>query len=57
MRRHYDNYFRGFPNIKPYRQKLVTVEEISAVLEVLYDIKSAYSGLNTQEMLTEPTYS
>jgi nifR3 family TIM-barrel protein len=57
MRRHYANYFRGFPNIKPYRQKLVTVEEISAVLEVLYDIKSAYSGLNTQEMLTEPTYS
>jgi nifR3 family TIM-barrel protein len=57
MRRHYANYFRGFPNIKPYRQKLVTVEEISAVFEVLYDIKSAYSGLNTQEMLTEPTYS
>ena len=57
MRRHYANYFRGFPNIKPYRQKLVTLEIVDAIEEVFYDIKSAYNGLNTEEMLTQPNYS
>jgi nifR3 family TIM-barrel protein len=53
MRRHYANYFRGFPNIKPYRQKLVTIENTAEVLATLADILSAYNGLNMQEMLTE----
>jgi nifR3 family TIM-barrel protein len=57
MRRHYANYFRGFPNIKPYRQKLVTLETVDAIEEVFYDIKSVYNGLNTEEMLIQPNYS
>jgi tRNA-dihydrouridine synthase B len=56
MRRHYANYFRGFPNIKPYRQKLVTLETVDAIEEVFYDIKSAYNGLNAEEMLIQPNY-
>lgn len=35
MRRHYANYFRGFPNIKPLRQQLVTVETLEEVLHLL----------------------
>lgn len=36
MKRHYANYFKGFPHIKPYRMKLVTtydIEEVYATLE------------------------
>jgi tRNA-dihydrouridine synthase B len=45
MRRHYTNYFRGFPNIKPYRQKLVTLDSVDAIQEVLHDIKSVYTDV------------
>ena len=38
MRRHYTNYFKGIPNFKPYRMKLVTIEKYSDVLEVLDQI-------------------
>lgn len=44
MRRHYANYLKGLPNIKEYRNKLVTlktVEEIDAVLE---EIGKVYTG-------------
>jgi nifR3 family TIM-barrel protein len=36
MRRHYANYFRGIPNFKPFRNKLVhlnTCQEINALLD------------------------
>ncbi len=36
MRRHYTNYFRGIPNFKPYRTRLVeapTYEETTAILD------------------------
>ncbi|WP_186755843.1 tRNA dihydrouridine synthase DusB [Echinicola salinicaeni] len=36
MRRHYTNYFRGMPNFKPYRMKMVTAdtyEEVAAILD------------------------
>ncbi|HEY8936035.1 MAG TPA: tRNA dihydrouridine synthase DusB [Cyclobacteriaceae bacterium] len=36
MRRHYTNYFKGIPDFKPYRTKLVetdTYEEVSAILD------------------------
>lgn len=35
MRRHYANYFRGFHNIKPLRQQLVTAEALQNILEIL----------------------
>ena len=44
MRRHYNNYLKGLPNIREYRQKLVmlpTVEEVDAVLD---DVEKQYSG-------------
>ena len=36
MRRHYTNYFRGIPNFKPYRTRLVkanTEDEVRCILE------------------------
>ncbi len=44
MRRHYTNYFKGFPNIKPLRSKLVTEAEPSALFELLDTVEKQYSG-------------
>lgn len=44
MRRHYANYLKGLPNIKEYRNKLVTLKTVEEIDEVLYDIKKTYSG-------------
>ncbi len=45
MRRHYTNYFRGFPHIKPYRTKLVTSHEPEELFSVLAEIEHAYGGM------------
>ena len=45
MRRHYTNYFRGFPGIKEYRKQLVTQNEPARIFEVLEEIKARYSGM------------
>ena len=38
MRRHYTNYFKGIPNFKEHRQKLVTYNDYNQLLEVFHDI-------------------
>jgi nifR3 family TIM-barrel protein len=38
MRRHYANYFKGIPNFKEYRMKLVSLENIEQIKEVLEEI-------------------
>lgn len=35
MRRHYTNYFRGIPNFKPHRLKLVTSDSLDEILDTL----------------------
>lgn len=42
MRRHYTNYFRGFPHIKPYRARLVTSNDPADVFAVLDEIEETY---------------
>jgi nifR3 family TIM-barrel protein len=44
MRRHYANYLKGLPNIKEYRNKLVTIKNEDEVNEVLDEIITTYSG-------------
>ena len=44
MRRHYTNYLRGLPNIKEYRQKLVTLPSVEEIDPVLDQIESYYDG-------------
>ncbi len=43
MRRHYTNYFRGFPHIKPYRSQLVTLDAAENLFAVLDEIEMVYS--------------
>jgi nifR3 family TIM-barrel protein len=44
MRRHYANYLKGLPNIKEYRNKLVTLKTEEEINEVLDEIIATYSG-------------
>lgn len=44
MRRHYASYLKGLPNIKEYRNKLVTLKTVEEINEVLNDISRVYAG-------------
>ncbi len=44
MRRHYANYLKGLPNIKEYRNKLVTLKTSDEINEVLSEIGRVYAG-------------
>jgi hypothetical protein len=44
MRRHYANYLKGLPNIKEFRNKLVTLKTKEEIDEVLDEIVSQYQG-------------
>jgi tRNA-dihydrouridine synthase B len=44
MRRHYANYLKGLPNIREYRNKLVTLKTGEEIYQVLDEIISVYSG-------------
>jgi nifR3 family TIM-barrel protein len=42
MRRHYANYLKGLPDIKPYRNKLVTLNTKEEIFEVLDEVQKVY---------------
>ena len=44
MRRHYANYLKGLPNIKEYRNRLVTIKTEAEINEVLDEIAVKYQG-------------
>ncbi len=44
MRRHYANYLKGLPNIKEYRNRLVTLPTLEEVNEVLSEVEKTYAG-------------
>jgi tRNA-dihydrouridine synthase len=43
MRRHYANYFKGIPDFKPFRTRLVEVESIADVTAILDEVIATYS--------------
>ncbi len=45
MRRHYSNYFRGYPGIKQFRKELVTREEPEVLFATLREIESHYGEM------------
>ncbi len=45
MRRHYASYFRGFPNIKPYRSRLVREDNPEVLYAILDEIEEEYTGI------------
>ena len=44
MRRHYANYLKGLPNIKEFRNRLVTLKTEEEINEVLDEIITTYAG-------------
>jgi nifR3 family TIM-barrel protein len=44
MRRHYSNYFKGIPNFKEFRMKLVSLETLPDIYQVLEEINTVYLG-------------
>jgi tRNA-dihydrouridine synthase B len=42
MRRHYANYFKGIANFKEYRMKLVSLESVEAIEDVLNEIGNKF---------------
>ena len=42
MRRHYANYFKGFPNFKRFRMQLVTETDNERIREVLEEVRTHY---------------
>ncbi len=42
MRRHYANYFKGIPNFKEYRMKLVSLDSVEHIEDVLNDIGNKF---------------
>lgn len=48
MRRHYANYLKGYPGIKDYRNRLVTLKEQAEVEAVLDELEAAYKGCEVE---------
>lgn len=46
MKRHYANYFKGVPHIKPYRTKLVTTFDLNEVYDTLDSIREEFKGVD-----------
>lgn len=45
MRRHYSNYFKGIPHFKEYRMKLVKLESLMEIEDVLNEIREGFLEL------------
>ncbi|MFO7258020.1 MAG: tRNA dihydrouridine synthase DusB [Bacteroidota bacterium] len=45
MRRHYANYFRGLPDFKPFRQRLVSLIAPEEIMWTLNEIEAFYEGV------------
>ena len=44
MRRHYSNYFKGLPDFKPFRTRLVELENEKDILAVLDEVAETYAS-------------
>ncbi len=44
MRRHYTNYFKGIPNFKPFRTKLVELENENEIMDLLDTITEKFNA-------------
>ena len=43
MRRHYTNYFKGIPDFKPFRTRLVEADHLDDVLAILDEVMETYA--------------
>jgi tRNA-dihydrouridine synthase B len=53
MRRHYANYLKGLPNIKEFRNRLVTLTKEEEINQVLDEIATTYAGYEIKKTAIE----
>ncbi|MGN6618088.1 MAG: tRNA dihydrouridine synthase DusB [Ilyomonas sp.] len=51
MRRHYTNYLKGFPYIKEFRNKLVTLKTLEEIEDVLQQVEHRYDGFVPERVI------
>jgi len=44
MRRHYANYFKGIPDFKPYRMRLVAEQDINSIYSTLEEVAEKFAS-------------
>lgn len=44
MRRHYTNYFRGYPGVKQYRSRLVTTHDPAELFAIIEEMEAYYAS-------------
>jgi nifR3 family TIM-barrel protein len=50
MRRHFSNYFKGLPNFKETRLKLLTSLDVNEIYDLIEEIKHRYKGHRNMEV-------
>jgi len=45
MRRHYSNYFKGLPDFKPFRTRLVESDSYDEIIEILEEVSGFYAEI------------
>lgn len=56
IRRHLSNYFKGLPNFKEYRIKLVTLLDVNEIIKTLNDISEKYGDLDDSQQANDYSY-
>ncbi len=45
MRKHWSYYFKGYPHFKPFRIRLMEVEKLNEMMELLVEIEAQFDGI------------
>ena len=48
MRKHYSDYFKGYPNFKPFRVQLMEADSFGKVEGILRNIENSYAGIEIE---------
>ena len=51
MRRHYANYFKGLPDFKPYRMRLVAEPDINNIYSILEEVAEKFASYDATKVM------
>jgi len=49
MRRHFSNYFKGLPNFKETRLRLLTTTEVEEITEIIFEIRNRWGDYRSED--------
>jgi len=56
IRRHLSNYFKGLPNFREYRIKLVTLLDVAEIISTLNEIEEKYGSFDDSQQANDYSY-